>query len=214
MRVEKAIEIIKKLLATANDKGASENEAMIAALKAQELMAKYDIQMTDIEGESTSDEIVDNQIYVGSGNKWKYSLAGVIATNFCCRVYICGSKHIVFYGYKKHAEVAKEVFTFLFNTGNKLANRYYGELYNRGESTKGVKNTFLIGYLHGIKSVLEKQCTALMLVIPKEVNDSYNEKMAGAKTRTRNLTGQKNAAAYHRGLNEGKNVATARSLEG
>lgn len=214
MKVEKAIEIIKKLLVTANDKGASENEAMMAALKAQELMAKYDIQMADVEDESGSEEIVDGIVNVGKGNKWKYQLAGIIATNFCCKIYAHGSEYIIFYGYKKHAEVAKEVFTFLYNTGNKLADRYYAELYNRGESTKGVKNTFLIGYLHGIKSVLEKQCTALMLVVPKQVEESFDEKMAGCKTRKSSITISTSAEAYQRGVSEGKHIAQARSIEG
>lgn len=214
MKVEKAIEIVKKLLVTAKDKGASENEAMMAALKAQELMAKYDIQMADVEDESGSEEIIDSSVHVGSGNKWKYQLAGVIATNFCCKVYVHGSEYVVFYGYKKHAEVAKEVFTFLYNTGNKLADRYYAELYNKGESTKGVKNTFLVGYLDGIRSVLEKQCTALMLVVPKEVKESFDQKMAGCKTRTSTINGSRSAEAYQRGKTEGKNVAQARSIEG
>ena len=214
MKVEKVIEIIRKLLVTAKDKGASENEAMMAALKAQELMAKYDISVVDVEDESSSDEIVEYGVNVGNGNKWKYSIAHIVATNFCCKVYMHGTSTIIFYGYKKHAEVAKEVFTFLYNTGNKLADRCYAEYYYKGEPTKGVKNTFLIGYCHGIKSVLEKQCTALALVIPKEVNEAYDEKMKGAKTRKATLTVSHNADAYEKGVQEGRNVANARSIEG
>lgn len=214
MKVEKAIEIVKKLLTTANDKGATEHEAMTAALKAQEIMAKYNINIADIEDESGSEEIVDYAVDVGKGNKWKYSLAAVIANNFCCKTYVSGSQMIFFYGYKKHAEVAKEVFTFLYNTGNQLANRFYAELYNRGESTKGVKNTFLLGYLTGIKSVLEKQCVALALVVPQEVNKAFDEKMVGCGHKKSRMTTSGDRRAFDRGVNEGRSVATARSIEG
>lgn len=216
MKVEKAIEIVRKLLTTANDKGATEHEAMTAALKAQEIMAKYNINMADIEDEfeSDSEEIVDFGVDVGKGNKWKYSLAAVIANNFCCKTYRCGSQMIFFYGYKKHVEVAKEVFTFLYNTGNKLADRYYAELYNRGESTKGVKNTFLLGYLTGIKSVLEKHCVALALVIPQEVNKAFDEKMRGCGRKKTTMTTSGDRRAFDRGVSEGRSVANARSIEG
>lgn len=214
MKVEKAIEIVRKLLAVVNDKGASEGESMTAALKAQEIMAKYNINMADVEDESDSEEIVDFSIDVGKGNKWKYHLAMVIANNFCCKTYIHGSQMIFFYGYKKHAEVAKEVFTFLYNTGNKLADRYYAELYNRGESTKGVKNTFLLGYLKGIKSVLEKQCVALALVVPQEVNKAFDEKMIGSRHKKTTMTSSGDRRAFDRGVSEGRNVANARSIEG
>lgn len=216
MKVEKAIEIVRKLLAVVNDKGATEAEAMTAALKAQEIMAKYNINLADVEDESESDseEIVDFGVDVGKGNKWKYHLAMVIANNFCCRAYCHGSQMIFFYGYKKHSEVAKEVFTFLYNTGNRLADRYYAELYNRGESTKGVKNTFLLGYLTGIKSVLEKQCVALALVVPQEVNKAYDEKMRGCGRKKTTMTTSDDRRAFERGVNEGRNVANARSIEG
>lgn len=214
MKVEKAIEIVRKLLAVVNDKGASEGESMTAALKAQEIMAKYNINLADVEDRSESEEIVDFGIDVGKGNKWKYQLAVVIANNFCCKTYFCGSQMIFFYGYKKHAEVAKEVFTFLYNTGNKLADRYYAELYNRGESTKGVKNTFLLGYLKGIKSVLEKQCVALVLVVPQEVNKAFDEKMIGSRLKRTTMTSSGDRRAFDRGVSEGRSVANARSIEG
>ena len=214
MKVEKAIEIIKKLLATANDKGASENEAMMAALKAQELMAKYDIDVTDVDGDSSSDEIVENIVEVGNGNKWKFQIAHIVATNFCCKVYCMGTSKIIFYGYKKHADIAREVFTYLFNTGNKLADRCYAEYYNNGKNTKGVKNMFLVGYCHGIKSVLEKQCVALAIVTPKEVVDSYNEKTQGMKSKSASLKVSNDAEAFEKGRKEGKNVANSRAIEG
>ena len=214
MTREKAMELIKKLLATANDKGATENEAMIAALKAQEMMAKYNVEITEVDGDDESDEIVKSGVDTGTGNKWKYNLATVIADNFCCKVYWIGRKAAVFYGYKRHAEVAREVFKFLFNIGNRLATNYYFRVRNAGGNTEGIKNTFLIGFTLGVKSVLEKQCTALMLVTPKEVEEQFNvDIMKTARTISNNLNYRHNEEARNEGYRSGRDAASARYLE-
>ena len=154
----------------------NENEAIAAALKAQELMAKYDIGIADVEGAQVNKEIA----HVAYSNtdkhemkKWKLSLCTVIASNFKCRVYVHDKTDIVFYGYKDDAMIALETFTFLYNTGNKLAVKYYNQRKKAGKSTKGVMNDYLLGFISGIRDALDRQCTALMIVIPKEVNDSY-----------------------------------------
>lgn len=213
MTRERAIELIQKLLRTAQDKGASENEAMIAALRAQEIMAKYNVTITDVEDDE-EDEIVKSGFSTGTGNKWKYNLAHVIADNFCCKCYWLGREKVVFYGYKRHAEVAREVFRFLYNTGNRLATNYYFRVRNAGRNTNGVKNTFLIGFTYGVKSVLEKQCTALMLVTPKEVEEQFNETIArGARTISNTINHSGSTEARKAGYQSGRDVASARYLE-
>lgn len=213
MNKERAIDLIQKLLATATDKGASENEAMIAALRAQELMAKYNVQITEINNEGDKDEIVKTGFETGTGNKWKYNLAHVIADNFCCKCYWIGREKVVFYGYKRHAGVAAEVFKFLFNTGNRLATNYYMRVRNAGINTNGVKNTWLIGFTLGIKSVLEKQCTALMLVTPKEVEESFTDFTKGCRTISNKITRRYDAEIEDDGYKTGRNVAQARYIE-
>jgi hypothetical protein len=213
---EKVIEKIKKLLNTANDKGATENEAMIAALKAQELMAKYDISITDVEDDDNSDEIVTEEYETGTGNKWKYILSEIVANNFCCKTYNINKTRIVFYGYKRHSVIAKDVFKMLYETGNRLAMRYYQRRKNNGEDTKGFKNQFLLGYVQGIKFVLDKQCTALMIVTPKEVVSSFDNLTSNAGFKTQRCTIKHNIdeQAREEGYNEGRKVAQARYLEG
>ena len=217
MKKERALDLIVKLLKTASDKGATKNEAMIAALKAQELMAKYDIDPNEVHQEENTKAIVECATEVGTGHKWKLHLANIIANNFCCTVFCYDNgKIIVFYGYKKNAVVAREVFNFLFITGIRLANNWYMKEYNRGNHTKGVKNTFLLGYLDGIKSVLEKQCTALQLVVPNTVKLAYTEKMEKNSHHQINSTFKyrKDATnAYDEGVTQGRNVANARYLE-
>lgn len=213
--MEKVIEKIRKLLAMTEENGASENEAIIAALKAQKLMAEYNLTVADVADEHEGkSEIIEAAVDAGTKYKWKYGLVNIIAVNFCCKVYIVNKSNVVFYGYKNHADVASEVFRFLFNTGNKLANNYYYKCMKDGRDTVGVKNTFLLGFCKGIEEVLGKQCRALMLVTPKEVEESFKEIIAGSKSIKSTMKINRDAQAYEDGKREGRFVANARSLEG
>ena len=183
MTREKAFELITKLLATASDKGASENEAITAALRAQELMAKYHLSMSDID--IKDNEIDEIYLEVGLGNKWKYQLARIVANNFCCQYFLCGKDTIVFYGHKVDIKIATDVFWNLFTVGNQLAGKEYRDAKFRGEYTVGLVNSWLSGYLAGIKSVLDAQCTALMIVVPQDVENEYVKRSAEGLRRIR-----------------------------
>lgn len=212
--MEKIIEKIRKLLEMTEENGASENEAMVAALKAQKLMAEYNITIADIDTKQSGQSIVEESFNCGKGDKWKFRLANIIARNFCCTVYFINKTHVVFYGYEKDAKIAVDVFKFLFNTGNKLADRCYYDYYKRGENTRGVKNAYLIGFCEGINEVLGKQCTALMIVVPKEVKESFEEKSKSWNVIQSNLTRANDGRAYEKGRTDGRSTANARSIEG
>lgn len=214
---EKILEKIKKLLTLAADK-ANENEAISAALKAQELMAKYNIELADIQ-DGAKAEAITTETYTPKANqhyvrKWRYTLSQIIAKNFCCKTYSINRDAIAFYGYEKDAKIAVEVFKFLFETGNKLANRYYLKCKKEGKETKGVLNTYLVGFCDGIKEVLDKQCTALMIVVPKEVEEAYVEHSKTFRRVNTSLTTSSDGRAYSEGKVDGKATATARGIEG
>jgi hypothetical protein len=214
---EKILKKIENLLALAGN-NPSENEAIAAALKAQELMAKYNIELADLEGEKQSNNIT-TETYTPKANchyvrKWRYTLSQIIANNFCCKTYSINRDAIAFYGFEKDAKIAVEVFKFLFETGNKLANRYYLQCKKEGRDTKGVLNTYLVGFCDGIKEVLDKQCTALMIVVPKEVEEAYAEHSKGFKRLTNKLSMSGDSRAYSEGKTDGKATATARGIEG
>lgn len=213
---EKVLNKIKNLLDLANN-NPNENEAIAAALKAQELMAKYDITTADLD--NGDEEEMYQTVYRDSGKhemkKWKYTLASVIAKNFRCKYYVlknCGID-VVFYGYKKDAKIAVEVFKFLYESGNKFATRYYNKCKKENRNTRGIMNTYLMGFCAGIKDVLDKQCTALMIVVPKEVEDSFTEMTATFGTIKTTLRQSNDSRAYDEGRREGKNTATARGIE-
>lgn len=181
---EKIVSKVKKILELSRNNPSVE-EAEAAALKAQELMAQYHLNILDVDGVD-ADTIEETEVEVPKGKKWKYNLAHTVAKNFRCKVYYVGSHQIVFYGYSVDTEIAAQTFKYLFSVGNKAAASYYNK--HRGYSGAGLTNSFLIGYLHGVSSVLDKQCTALMIVTPKEVADSYEEKTKNYSTVNGSIT--------------------------
>ena len=214
--MEKILNKIKNLLDLANN-NPNENEAIAAALKAQELMAKYDIELEQLDDKKETREIV-KEVYRQSGKhemkRWKIGLASIIAENFRCKVYFINKQDVVFYGYKEDAKIAIQVFTYLYEIGNKFAVRYYNKCKKEGRETRGVMNTYLIGFRDGVAEVLEKQCTALMIVTPKEVTESFDEMAKNWKTSTTTLRMSGDTAAYSNGKSDGKDMATARSIKG
>lgn len=215
MRKEKVIERIANLLDLANN-NTNENEAIAASLKAQELMAKYHIELCDLDDderkkEEPIEEVPVNTNY-GNYSKWKYELCKVIADNFCCKVYKKGS-FIVFYGHETDAQIAGNTFKFLFQLGNKFADRYYNKCKANGRPTIGVANAYLKGFVKGIKEVLEKQCTALMIVTPKDVEDGYAKRSKDWKTHSYRTSYSDDKQAYSDGKLDGRQAVESRALE-
>lgn len=218
---EKIIEKIKKVLELSKNNPSIE-EAKSAALKAQKLMVEYHISMMEIEAIEDIENIVEKEVNVGTGNKWKYTLSAIVAKNFRCKYFYYGKSCVVFYGHEKDAEIAAMTFKMLFNVGNKESIKYYQkqrqEYINCGRyfDGRGIKNAFLNGYLLGIREALEKQCTALMIVVPKDVEEKY-------KNRTSNFHSFNNSfrvrindegeRAKVEGIRVGKNIIMSKSIE-
>lgn len=166
-------EKISKLLALSDvSKNNSESEAYAALLKAQEMLAKYNLTMEDISApkENIVDSICEHKYNYG----FRYRLANIISNNFRTKNFVRNNS-VVFYGYHSDVEVSKSAFEFAYKTivrnGEKLRNQIYSEL---GYST-GVFNSYASGFLAGMKSALDKQCEALQIVTPVEVVDSFEE---------------------------------------
>ncbi len=218
---EKIIEKIKKVLELSKNNPSIE-EAKSAAIKAQKLMAEYHISIAEVEAIEDIENIVEKRVDVGTGNKWKYTLSAIVAKNFRCKYFYYGKSSVVFYGYEKDAEIAAITFKMLFNVGNKEAAKYYQKQRMEYMSDcryfdgRGIKNAFLNGYLLGIKEELERQCTALMIIIPKQVEEKYRDRTSkchrfnsGFKISI-NTEGER---AKSEGIRVGKDMITSRGIE-
>lgn len=219
-REEAIISKIRKLLALADEnRNNSEGEAIQAALRAQSLMAKYDIDIKQVEDcKDICKELAETHITFkknsGYNIKWRFHLAKIVADNFRVKIFTIDNDIIAFYGYKSDVEVAESVFNFLFKTGNKMSVKYYYECQKMGKNTRGVINEFLLGFCQGLKDELEKQCVALALVISKEVEDGYTNRSKDFKDVKRTIGSRAfSADAFDKGRTEGRFAVKARQLE-
>lgn len=219
---EKLLNKISNLFDLANN-NPNEHEAASAALKAQELMAKYHIELADLSDEELKEDMVQLPVVVDKGNylKWRYSLAQAIADNFRCKVF---SKDImtenldwkpamVFFGYESDAKIAAKTFSYLFKLGNKFADRYYNKCKSEGGLTRGVANYYLQGFVKGIRDALEKQSTALMIVTPKEVEDEFTEMSKIFRKASYSISVTNDGRAYDEGRKDGKFAVESTALE-
>lgn len=211
---ESLIKKIKKMFALAEN-NPSQEEATAAALQAQKLMMKYNIHEDDVTLEEIRDDIASvfsQQKHNSHLLKWRTFLANIVAKNFRCKSYLHG-KDVVFRGYKQDAEIALEVYTILYETGDTLAGKSYREQKERTGSGKGAYNSFVMGFLKGVEESFGEQSTALMVIVPQEVEEEFEEFSKDFVTRTTHVKGVASARLFEEGRQEGKSAVKARSIE-
>ena len=116
--IENVITKVKKLLALT--KSPNEHEAALAAARVSELLLKYKLDMSHIEGtEDQDDGIIEERIDVTNGmnsrsHKWMTILAiNVAKICFCKTITITGTKTIAFIGKKTDVSIAKELYFYI-----------------------------------------------------------------------------------------------------
>lgn len=210
------IERIKKLLALAEDEGATEAEATAAALMAQRLIAQNDVEQWELH--VAAEEPIETCASSPARSRWRWRLAEVVAPAFRCRY--CGNtertgwwadniKRIEFYGYRTDAKAAAITFDFLYKVGCRLARRA-----SRGKA-HGTYNAYVLGYVEGIRGELEKQTQALMIVVPPKINEGFEAYSADFTECNDKLSygrGHDAKEAYACGLEEGRDAVRARRM--
>lgn len=149
---------------------------------------------------------------VSGGKKWKFILAEAVANNFACKHFFVGREQIVFYGYKADIVSARRVFVYLFRVGDRLANQYAKEYRNKHGVADGIYNSFCRGFVAGVKKELDKQCTALAIVVQPKVQESWEAFSKDFGTLNAKLNGN-NYEAYAEGEIEGKRALNAQYIE-
>lgn len=214
---EKIIQTIRKVLELSKN-NPSEEEAKAAALKAQELLAKYHIDVREVEDlDMDSLESIEEVRVSIPAKKWKYRLARIVADNFRCKHFYVGKSILVFYGHKTDADVAAETYKYLFDVGNRLAGRAVDKVFGETGTSANVYNSFVAGFCAGIEEALAEQCKALMLVIPEDVNTSYAEKSKNFREMScgsMRIGGNSHCReAYESGKTEGRHAVGSRQIE-
>lgn len=203
MEDNKVLDKIKKLLALS--KSPNEHEAQAAMLKAQELMAKYNISVE----ESVETEITyTSTIAETSGNStFRAPLSAIIAKNFRCEVFMANDC-IAFYGHSEDVPVCKEVFEYAYKTIKKLGTKRYNEAKKAGYETRGFYTQYQTAFLIALKDAFEKQCTALMIVTPTDVTENFIKMSEGWSKKKMSMQNRGiNVRAYQQGTRDGKAFA-------
>lgn len=212
---EHMINKVKKMLALAEN-NPSQEEAIAAALQAQKLMAKYNIHEDEVTLEEIKDEIdsvFSEQPHDSHLMKWRKILAKIVAEAFRCNAYMHG-KDVVFRGYLEDAKLALEVYLSLYSVGHALAKKTESKARSMNGTAKGVYNSFTAGFLKGVSDAFNEQCTALMIVTPKEVKEDFAQFCKeSCKSATTVSLKSNDYKAFSSGYEEGKSAVKARALE-
>lgn len=215
MTREEAIEKVRKILRF-KDKAGTGEEAISNILIAQRIMAKYDIDETEMEEGGDQEELVAIESFDEKYRscRWKYILAETLAPNYRCKVFVSKSKgSVVFLGYYADVQICTSVYEYLLSTGTVLAFREFRRYKTEGKSASGVKNTYYAGFINGIATALSKQCTALMLVVPQEVEKEFSKIANSFQAEKAKIIGTSDRKVYNKGFDDGKNAVIARNLE-
>ena len=155
MKKEDVKKLIKKLLNVTGQKGATENEANVAASKVQDLLMKYHFELHDINNEENDNAVIKKSVFTNGRVDWYYTtLASIVGKNYKVSVYKSSLKRqtsIMFVGFDEDVFVAEEVYNFLINTMKNLWKKKKKDEYNTKD-----RNCYFKGFIFGIRYSLEK----------------------------------------------------------
>lgn len=210
--MDKIADKIQKLLNLAGN-NPNEEEAKSALLKAQELMAKYNIEQSDLNG---SEEIKYSlEMCKGKVGPRTKKLCVIIANSFAVRP-IISMNRICFFGREDNAKAAKSSMEFVVKVLEKGIRRVCTERGMKSSESGAslVYNAYALGFIKGLKDSLDAQTTALAIVVPKDVNEAFDKRFPDrCNARSKGMTyGRYEKDAYDKGMRDGASAMGKRSL--
>ncbi len=127
--MDKIIDKVRKMMALANDAGASEGERDNALRMAYKLLAKYNLELADVE-ETSQEEARGLQSVVISSDTWGRSVSNAVASLFFCEYYferMSAGRSIRhnFIGKTSNAITAAHMADYLLDSIKKQARKLY-----------------------------------------------------------------------------------------
>lgn len=210
--IDSIVEKIQKLFSLAGN-NPSKEEAKSALLKAQELMAKYNIEQEELNksGLKYTYELFDTRVKERGIHN---TLASVIATSFSCRV-LGSAGYICVFGRSDNANAACEAIKFAFKVMRKGAHKEIRDLglNSEGSGVAPIYNTYCMGFIAGLKSSMEAQCVALAIIVPQDVTDEMNSRFNLRDGRRSKFHADSDTERYNRGFKAGSTVMAKRGIE-
>ena len=151
---------IQKLLALSRDEGASEQEAELALLRAHELLAKYNLEMTDIK-DLKVDDISHEKIIEELREEWIRTIYQRVAKMYFCKYYYSSGhlnskyqkaiQHNVI-GREHNRAVANEMTYYLIDTIKRLGQEHTDPIPGDKREINKIKRNFELGCAHRVSS--------------------------------------------------------------
>ena len=206
----KLVERIQKLLelgdATQNN---SDTEAKEVLLKAHELMAKYNLSKAEINAKKEkTNEFVFTDCDTPQRARFQIYLSNVIANAFRCKAAFYGrGKYVTMFGLEEDTIAAKLAYEFAAVQLKKCSARMmYGRKKNGLPTGGGVYNTYVDGFIIGLKDELDKQCVALKVLPPEGLEDKYMEKVTGKPVTINRRESTADINVFNQGYKDGSNL--------
>lgn len=206
---------IQKLFALAGNNPDRE-EAEAALLKAQALMAKYNVKVTE-QGNKKEEcvlKVVEKHARLRKAARNRLTV--VIAKAFAvkCIIYM---DHPAFFGYTHNAEAAASAFVFCAKAVNKGASGVFHDEIKNGALTIDATyayNSYTLGFMDGLKAKFDEQCKALMIVVPQEVTTGFNNRFTDrTPCRRSGVHGGRANDIYSQGYADGHSAMDSRSIK-
>ena len=178
---EKIINKISALMKMTVENGATIHEAVAAANKAQELIAKYHVSIVDSQEEKIGEEELEGS------RKWFQLLANVVCKNMACRLIMFSQNRktfLKFIGRESDRTAAIKTFKMLLA----VCQRGIKKEKRCARSAKGVEFAYATGFITAVEEEMGKQCRALMLVVPSDVDKHIEAKYPEVRTRRSRFT--------------------------
>lgn len=159
-------ERIRALLRLANDAGATEAEASLAMERAHDLLLKHNLDMATVENSGTDSDdvskVVDEEFSYRYSDKWRPSLANVVAKHNYCRVVNVGHNTLRFIGRPHNVTAAMDMSRWLMGQVADLTHERWGIesgiFHQTGEAKmKDWKDGFAFGIITRLGERLREQ---------------------------------------------------------
>ncbi len=206
---QKIMERINNLLSKTVENGCTPQEAASAAAMAQRLIAKHHIDMREY---NESEEVATDEF--GIQKPWQAILAQVIAKNTCCEVvrtvHRRGKATLTFIGHETDRTAVLQMFDRLMWACAQGISEQRKIFRDRYGTTKGVENSYAVGFIDAVEQAMGEQCRALALVIPEEVT-AEKHKIFPHLTKGAPIKFQRNSA-YNAGVRDGRSAAGRKTI--
>ncbi len=164
MSKEEILKKIQKLLAMSTANGASENEAMMAAQKVQELLKEHNLSLGDIK-DNEQIEPINQDTFDVERDIWKSWIRATTAKLYFCTTYTTNRmnekyqrvKCVTFVGRESNRAVAKSMCDYFINAVERMADKEFENVPGSKSDINRMKHNFKQGCASSLSDRIRKK---------------------------------------------------------